>query len=80
MQLQLAMDRTRERSDMLHDLGPGFSTRRERIDADLAASHAESVYAISQAKVQEAERQRKRDAAFNIVRVSPRRRPVELHL
>jgi hypothetical protein len=55
-------------SDVLHDLGGKFSSRRERIDADLAASQAEDFYDIAIAKFQSAEREARADKRNGIVR------------
>jgi hypothetical protein len=68
--LKDAMYDTRVRSDMLHDLGDTFSSRRERIDADCAACQAENLFEIAQAKYQNAERFERRTG----IRKRPRSR------
>jgi hypothetical protein len=78
--LKLSSWAARNRSDMLHDLGDAFSSVRERIDADMAATQAEDFYDIAQAKFQECERDALADKRAGIVRTHYRRRPNEVHL
>ncbi len=63
-----AMWDARNRSDVLHDLDEQFSSRRERTDADLAASQAEDFYNIARAKFQSTQREDRADKRNGIVR------------
>jgi hypothetical protein len=75
---------TEERVDMFEELGPGFYTAREFLDANAAFTLADAIWDYAQEKYQSADRSRhSRDAAdraANIVRKTYRRKPVEVHL
>jgi hypothetical protein len=68
------------RVDLLTDMCPQFASAREWTDANCAFMLADHAYEVAKDKFEEAERERQRDAAFNIVCVSRRRQPHEVHL
>jgi hypothetical protein len=65
--LRIAESEAINHRDVLYELGPDFSTERERIDAAAAASQAEDLYAIAERQFQEVQRQ-----ARNGIRPRPR--------